>query len=72
MTKSTLWILTEERPKRNIIGHILYKFSTDNKIPCFIDTIRILPILNSDRDFSFLYEVIGYKSETIKSFYKNC
>lgn len=66
MTKSTLWILTEERPKRHIIGQILYKFSKDHKIPCFIDTIRILPILNSDRTFSFLYEVIGYKSEKIK------
>jgi hypothetical protein len=65
-TKSTLWILTEERPKRHVIGQILYSFSKDHKIPCFIDTIRILPILNSDRTFSFLYEVIGYKSETIK------
>jgi len=47
MTKN-LWILTEERPKRNVIHNILFKFSKDNKIPCFIDTIRILPLLNQN------------------------
>lgn len=62
----TLWILTEERPKRQVITNILYKFSRDNKMPCFIDTLRILPILDKDRRFSFLYEVIGFKSNKIK------
>ena len=47
MTKN-LWILTEERPKRDVIHNILFKFSKDNEIPCFIDTIRILPILNNN------------------------
>ncbi len=65
LRKSNLWILTEERPKRKVIAYILYKFAKDNKIACFIDTIRILPILNSDRHFSFLYEVIGFKSNKI-------
>lgn len=63
--KTNLWILTEERPKRKVIANILYKFSRDKKIPCFIDTIRIFPILNEDRRFIFLYEVIGFKSNKI-------
>jgi len=65
MEKKNLWILTEERPKREIIANILYKFSRDYKIPCFIDTIRILPVLDEDRRFSFLYEVVGFKSNKI-------
>ena len=65
MTKKNLWILTEERPKREVIAQILYKFAKDNKIACFIDTIRILPVLNKDRRFTFLYEVVGFHSNKI-------
>lgn len=60
-----LWILTEERPKKEVIVDILYRFSKDNKAPCFIDTIRILPILDKNRKFSFIYEVVGFRSNKI-------
>ncbi|MCI2412778.1 hypothetical protein [Cuniculiplasma divulgatum] len=60
METKNLWILTEERPKREVIAKILYKFSKDHQISCFIDTIRILPILNEDRRFSFMYEIVGF------------
>ena len=63
-----LWILTEERPKKESIACILCKFSTDNKIACFIDTIRILPLLN-DKSFSFRYEVIGFQCQSINKIY---
>ncbi len=69
MDDRNLWILTEERPKKNIIGIILEKFSKDNGIPCFIDTIRILPILNKDKKFEFLYEVLGVKSNKINKIF---
>ena len=46
MKEKNLWILTEERPKRDVIAYILYKFSKDNKISCFINPIRILAILD--------------------------
>jgi len=69
MKKTNLWILTEERPKREVIANILYKFSKDNNIPCFIDTIRILPILGKDRKFSFLYEIVGFRSNTINKIF---
>jgi len=64
MKNKNLWILTEERPKREIIANILLKFAKDNKIACFIDTIRILPILEDNR-FSFLYEVVGFRCNKI-------
>ncbi len=66
MEGKNLWILTEERPKREVIANIIYKFSQDAGIPCFIDTIRILPILDEDRKFTFLYEVFGVISNKIK------
>ena len=62
---TNLWIMTEERPKREVIRHILHKFSADNKIPCFIDTIRILPVLHAGKTFSFTYEVIGFESKQL-------
>ena len=45
MKNKNLWILTEERPKQEVIKGILIMFAKDNKLACFIDTIRILPIL---------------------------
>jgi len=65
MVKKNLWILTEERPKRKVIATILSEFSKDQKIPCFIDTIRILPILKNGK-FSFLYEVVGFRCNKIE------
>jgi hypothetical protein len=62
---NNLWILTEERPKRNVIKNILFKFSRDNKIPCFIDVIRILPLLDNKNNFTFTYEIVGFKSNKI-------
>ncbi|MEK6645822.1 MAG: hypothetical protein AABY84_04005 [Candidatus Firestonebacteria bacterium] len=60
-----LWILTEERPKRDVIADILLKFANDYKFACFIDTIRILPILEKGR-FAFLYEVVGFRCNKIE------
>jgi hypothetical protein len=65
MEPKNLWILTEERPKIEVIRNILDKFAKDNQITCFIDTIRILPILDKNRKFSFLYEVVGFYSKKI-------
>ena len=69
MKKKNLWILTEERPKKEVIRVILDKFSKDYKIPCFISSIYILPILDKDRRFSFLYEVGGFRSNKINKIY---
>jgi len=64
MKKKNFWILTEERPKREVITNILLKFAKDNKFAYFVDTIRILPILEGNR-FSFLYEVVGFRCNKI-------
>lgn len=64
-----LWILTEERPKNEVISLIINKFMTDYSFTGFIDLIRIIPILTADRDFAFTYEIIGVKSEKINKVY---
>lgn len=66
---TTVWLVTEERPKRDVVRTILHKFCVDSEIPCFIDTIRILPLLNDDHKFSFTYEVVGFKSKKISKMY---
>jgi hypothetical protein len=66
---NNLWILTEERPKADVIGIILEKFAKDSKIACFINKIRILPVLNSTGGFSFIYEIKGFDSKNIENVY---
>ena len=69
MAKKNLWILTEERPKPDVIGTIFEKFAKDYNSACFIDKIRILPILNEDGKFSFTYEVKGLDSQIVDKVY---
>lgn len=66
--KDNLWILTEERPKKEVLGQIFTKFSTDRGSACFIDTVRILPILENGT-FTFTYEVTGLKSKLVDKVY---
>ena len=69
MKKNNLWILTEERPKNEVIGAIVAKFAKDYNIPCFINNIRILPMVNNNKSFSFIYEVKGLDSNFIDRVY---
>ena len=61
-----IWLLTEERPKPEVVVKIISKFMKDEAIAGFFDPIRFLPILNESGDFEFIYEVTGIKSEKIK------
>ena len=59
-----LWILTEERPKIDVLKQIILKFAEDYKIAAFVDNMRILPILDNGR-FSFTYELTGFRCNRI-------
>ena len=61
-----LWILTEERPKKEVIKMIFEYFAKDHNCGFFGDTIRIIPLLNEDKTFSFTYEIIGFKCAKIE------
>lgn len=62
--KRNLWILAEERPKKEVLAIILSKFAKDYGFACFIDSLRIFPILNDDK-FSFAYEVSGFRCNKV-------
>ena len=61
---NNLWFLTEERPKKEVLATIFRKFAKDFGFAVFIDTIRILPILENDK-FTFTYEVTGFKCNKV-------
>ena len=66
---STLWILTEERPKRSALEEIISYFAKDNGIAYFGDTLRIIPLLDVHKCFDFTYEIIGFNSPRIEHIY---
>lgn len=64
-----LWILTEERPKKQVLQMIVEYFAKDQGCGFFGDSIRIIPILNEEQRFEFIYEVIGFSCARIKHIY---
>jgi len=70
MSKHNLWILSEERPKKKVISLIINKFMRDNNISGFInENLIIVPVLNDDKKFTFLYEILGIHSESINNIF---
>jgi len=66
--KNNLWFLTEERPKREVLQKIFEKFAKDYGFAVFVDSIRILPILESGK-FTFKYEVTGFRCNNVDKVY---
>ena len=64
-----LWILTEERPKVEVLQMIFNYFANDHNCGFFGDSIRIIPILNANKTFAFTYEVIGFKCAKVNRIY---
>ena len=58
--KKNLWILTEERPKTNVLEMILSYFAKDKKCGFFGDNLRIIPLLDENERFDFIYKVLGF------------
>lgn len=58
--KKNLWILTEERPKNNVLEMIFAYFAKDHNCGFIGDKIRIIPLLDNNKCFSFTYQVIGF------------
>lgn len=65
----TLWILTEERPKKEVVGQILNKFVQSEGIAAFFDTLRIIPILDDQSLFTSKYKILGVNSPGIDNIY---
>lgn len=65
---NNLWFLTEERPKKEVLQTVFQKFARDYGFAVFVDTIRILPILENDK-FTFTYEVTGFRCSKVNKVY---
>jgi hypothetical protein len=65
----TMWILTEERPKKEVVSQILKKFSEEQGVLASFDSLRIIPILDESSNFISEYKILGVKSPTIENIY---
>lgn len=65
-----LYILTEERPKISSLRFIIERFLRDRRFVAFIDSIRILPIVENGR-FLFCYKIMGVRCNHIGKIYLN-
>ena len=59
-----LWLLTEERPKLNVVKTIVERFCADYQLVLKIGTVKIEPILENKK-FTFTYEVTGLSIDTV-------
>lgn len=62
MTVSDLWILTEERPKKEVLSVVFGKIAEIKGVAIEVGSLDIVPVLNSQKKFSFEYEVLGANS----------
>jgi len=65
----TIWILTEERPKKEVVGQLLNRLIKEQGIAAFFDTLRIIPILNDQSLFTSTYQILGVTSPAIANVY---
>lgn len=63
-----VWILTEERPKKEVIEVICQKYLKDKGVSGFIGDVRIIPILKNN-NFTFTYKVIGISTPKISNIF---
>lgn len=62
-----VWILTEERPKTDVVHTILRRFVSANNFAVFFDTIRIIPVLDENSVFTSVYRILGVNSPAIEN-----
>ncbi len=65
MEKKKLWILTEERPKTEVVEKIVSLFLTDRGQSYKKTEIKIAPLFDEKHNFAFSYEVRGLCSPII-------
>lgn len=63
--KKNLWILTEERPKKEVLKRILEKLCLDKGFSHNFSKLVIKPIIKENK-FTFTYELIGFSSNGIR------
>jgi len=69
INKKNLWILTEERPKIEVLEMIFSYFAKDQKCGFIGGNIRIIPLLDKKKCFDFTYQVIGFSCAKVDKVY---
>lgn len=64
-----LWILTEERPKKEVLSLIIHYFAQDHKFSVKTEKIKIVPQLDDENHFNFTYQVVGIRCTSVKNIY---
>ncbi|MCQ2346389.1 MAG: hypothetical protein MJZ92_00485 [Paludibacteraceae bacterium] len=60
-----LWILTEERPKKEVLEMIFQYFAKDQNFGFLGGELKIIPILDENQCFDFTYEVFGFQCNRV-------
>ncbi|WP_297192826.1 hypothetical protein [uncultured Campylobacter sp.] len=63
-----LYVLTEERPKEEVIKEIIQIFLHDKGYCAFVDSLKIIPIIKNGL-FCFYYEILGISCKSIEKIY---
>ena len=66
---SNLWILTEERPKSDVIKNIIEIVFQKTSYVGFFNPIKIIPLLDRNNRFLFTYKVLGIDSNQIEDIF---
>jgi hypothetical protein len=66
---NSLWVLTEERPKKAVLAQIVHKFVSEQGIAAFFDQIRIIPILDAELQFTAKYQIVGVTSPAFENIF---
>lgn len=66
--KQNLWILTEERSKKEVIETIIKKSSAKKELDIKFKDLKIIPSITNDT-FNHIFAVEGYKSEKINNIF---
>ena len=56
------------KTQKGCIRNNLFRYSREKSIACFIDNIRIIPVVENDK-FSFVYKVTGFNTPKVESVY---
>lgn len=64
-----VWLLTEERPKTEVVENLLRMLMKDEGISGIFKNISFIPILDEGGKFAFKYEVLGLSSQKINKIY---
>jgi hypothetical protein len=66
---SNLWIMSEEKPRHKTIEFILKKFAHESALNLVCDEIQIIPLLDENHNFTFVYEIINWNCLEISKAY---